>query len=313
MTIQTTKTGIHIPNIEIGRFRGIRDLEIPRLGQVNLFGGKNGAGKTSLLEAIDTYAGGMAIEQISNGNAKASISSGIVRDEYEYAYYSKHPNLIGEQVKFGVGVPRLKLDVHMAGSDLTLWHDQATRNMGLGLEDYGSFNYDHAVIEAGQIAVPSLRDIVFEELELLGHQESVADRARMAIFDSGDKIPIAGLGRGAVNMIDIMARLAYCSLASENINARGVFLVDEIDDGLHRTVHTEFWRLIMREAYARNVQVFATTHSWDCILGFAEAGMEFHHMDPLYYRLERGEDRTYAIGYKSELLHGADEWYADPR
>ena len=53
MTIQTTKTGIHIPRIEIDRFRGIRDLEIPRLGQVNLFGGKNGAGKTSLLEGME--------------------------------------------------------------------------------------------------------------------------------------------------------------------------------------------------------------------------------------------------------------------
>lgn len=38
-------------------FRGIKELTIPKLGRVNLIVGKNGCGKSSLLEALQLYAG----------------------------------------------------------------------------------------------------------------------------------------------------------------------------------------------------------------------------------------------------------------
>lgn len=45
----------HLENLTIERFRGLRDLELKDLGQVNLFVGPNNSGKTSVLEAIGTY------------------------------------------------------------------------------------------------------------------------------------------------------------------------------------------------------------------------------------------------------------------
>ena len=47
---------LHLPNLTIKGFRGIKDLSIPRLGRVTLVAGKNGAGKTTLLEAVQVYA-----------------------------------------------------------------------------------------------------------------------------------------------------------------------------------------------------------------------------------------------------------------
>jgi predicted ATP-dependent endonuclease of OLD family len=58
-------------------------------------------------------------------------------------------------------------------------------------------------------------------------------------------------------------------------NARnGVLLVDEIENGLHYSVQTEIWRTIFRLANTLNVQVFATSHSWDCVRAFQEAASE---------------------------------------
>ena len=45
----------------------------------------------------------------------------------------------------------------------------------------------------------------------------------------------------------------------------GVLLVDEIDTGLHYTVMSDMWKLIFGAARELDVQVFATTHSSDCI------------------------------------------------
>ena len=47
---------LHLPDLTIKGFRGIKDLTIKRLGRVTLLAGKNGAGKTSVLDAVRVYA-----------------------------------------------------------------------------------------------------------------------------------------------------------------------------------------------------------------------------------------------------------------
>lgn len=46
-----------LTSFRVRGFRGIRDLTIPSLGRVNLLVGKNSCGKTSILEAVQLYAG----------------------------------------------------------------------------------------------------------------------------------------------------------------------------------------------------------------------------------------------------------------
>jgi len=55
-------------------------------------------------------------------------------------------------------------------------------------------------------------------------------------------------------------------------------------------VQPELWQLILQIAYRLNVQVFATTHSWDCIKGFQEAAQEDKQNEGLLIRLESKKD-----------------------
>jgi AAA15 family ATPase/GTPase len=50
----------------------------------------------------------------------------------------------------------------------------------------------------------------------------------------------------------------------------GTLLVDEIDTGLHYTVMSKMWNLIYSAAKEFDVQVFATTHSYDCVYSLAQ-------------------------------------------
>ncbi|MCY3802072.1 MAG: AAA family ATPase [Chloroflexi bacterium] len=47
---------LHLPSLTIKGFRGINELSISRLGRVTLLAGKNGVGKTTVLEAVRIYA-----------------------------------------------------------------------------------------------------------------------------------------------------------------------------------------------------------------------------------------------------------------
>lgn len=51
-----SSNGLHLPDLSISNFRGIDLLSIKRLGRVTLLGGRNGVGKTTVLEAVRTYA-----------------------------------------------------------------------------------------------------------------------------------------------------------------------------------------------------------------------------------------------------------------
>jgi AAA15 family ATPase/GTPase len=55
-----------ITGIEIKGFKGLEHLFIPRLSRINLVGGKNNAGKTSLLEAVFLFFDRMNPQMIIN-------------------------------------------------------------------------------------------------------------------------------------------------------------------------------------------------------------------------------------------------------
>ncbi len=87
----------------------------------------------------------------------------------------------------------------------------------------------------------------------------------------------------------------------------GMLLVDEIDTGLHHTVMSDMWKLIFGAAKELDVQVFATTHSFDCIQSLAnvclaDAGTTNH---VTLQRIEMGKLR--AIPYSESEIKIAAE------
>lgn len=116
------------------------------------------------------------------------------------------------------------------------------------------------VIDAMRILDPKLDTIHF-----LAGSASRAFSGKAGVLvgfrGGGQRVPLGSHGDG-------MRRLLALSLSLIQ-TANGYLLIDEVDTGLHWTAMEEMWRLIVNTARKSNVQVFATTHSYDCIRGLA--------------------------------------------
>jgi hypothetical protein len=134
-------------------------------------------------------------------------------------------------------------------------------------------------------------------------------KVRLKGIDS--PVPLGSLGGGLVRVFHLAVALEYSYLAKENRQASlfgetenvsepepsRLLLIDEIENGIHHTIHSTLWRAVFRLAREHNVQVFATTHSLDCLRGFAAAVAESEENDGLAIRLEKveGEEQTGAV------------------
>ena len=116
------------------------------------------------------------------------------------------------------------------------------------------------VIGAMQLLEPELDSIHFLTNDA---PEMRAGRAGVLLGfrGAGRRAPMGSYGDG-------MRRLLALSLSLMR-TAEGFLLIDEIDTGLHWTIMEEMWRLVVETAKRSSIQVFATTHSFDCLRGLA--------------------------------------------
>ena len=107
-------------------------------------------------------------------------------------------------------------------------------------------------------------------------------------------VPLKSLGEGAIRLFGVALALA----SSRN----GFCLIDEAENGIHHSVQRDYWRMVLQTARENNVQVFATTHSWDCVRGFAQAAVENENVKGVLVRLEKGDDGLRAVRYSEDDL-----------
>jgi AAA15 family ATPase/GTPase len=157
----------------------------------------------------------------------------------------------------------------------------------------------------------------FSAIERVGKQEEIIEYIRIieprlkrlailitggvpfinADIDIGELIPIPHLGAGVVRLLSLI--LGIKSFQS------GVVLIDEIENGLHHSVMKKVWEVIAKVARKENVQIIATTHSWECIQAAHNAFMEMGKYDFRMHRLEMIKGQIKAISYDKGTLDTA--------
>lgn len=110
------------------------------------------------------------------------------------------------------------------------------------------------VIEALKIIEPNTEGIAFKE-------ESPRERnAYIKLSNNDIVVPLRSMGDGINRILTIILAL---------VNSDGGYLlIDEFENGLHHTVQVKLWEIIFKLSQLLKIQVFVSTHSEDCIMGF---------------------------------------------
>ena len=155
------------------------------------------------------------------------------------------------------------------------------------------------------LVVEALR-LLDARVERLAFRGEGADR-NIVVKRKGEKNPalLGSLGDGMRHLLSLALHLVPAK--------KGYLLVDEIDTGLHHSVLSKMWHLVIETAKRLDIQVFATTHSLDCIRALSDVQESLHLSDEdlMLHRLEA--DVPNSVPYKPQEIADAIAFQTEVR
>jgi AAA15 family ATPase/GTPase len=319
-----------IKSIFIENFKGFEKLKVENVTRVNLFGGENNIGKSSILEAIfafhDRLAPDFLLKQFTWRGLIPPIQS---RTEYEVWLPIFRDFDLNKEVKINIGYEdksfkelKIKIDkeyqrpisaqeitsiqrtspsgsdsskqyaLHLTGysnNDRSLESFYFFTNKGLQYEkrvgkernipiahylSTRTYNPKQDSLRFGELIKNNRDHLVLEALQIIDQRITkvnpipISENLTILHGDIGlsRQLPINYLGDGILRLLSYILAI----LTSPN----GIILIDEIENGFYYNKQVQIWKLLFELADKYNVQILASTHSYEMIKAFNLASKE---------------------------------------
>jgi AAA15 family ATPase/GTPase len=299
-----------IKQLSIQNFRGIESVEFKDLGRVNLIIGGNNTGKTSVLEALTLLTGDQTqlnslpslfreVDQndewnafwpflARNGNLEELEISSNSNAEKLYAKkdQQQHLNLYRAEGKANALAESRILDFYHKQSNgapaprslRVLSTTQPTPKTTSEL-----FNEAIPANPENEIKLEALLKASIEpRLKRMRYLKPAGFKHHIVMVDlgNGTMIPFTQMGQAFARALHI-----YCEIFAHNPD---ILIIDEIENGLYHEGLDDFWKGLIQILEDQNVQLFATTHSRECMEAAHRANRSMPKPSDLrYLRLDR--------------------------
>lgn len=291
--------------LSIVNFRGFDNLLIDDFANVNVFVGANNVGKTSILEAIFMLAGmsnPLMPTRINNLRTWTVASVDSTRYLFHNLDFSKRPvleagmlegirkmtftpvmtndaaDITSSGTSSRATIKQLNLDFDVVEKGEYAYHTKLYTDAGGNIQQTLDSGYredmnclflsadkndGNAASNFALLVKRNRKQVVVDALRKfdpdLESVEALPDGLFLKMRDVQELLPIGLAGDGLRRMINILS-----SIANEDYHT---VLIDEIDNGLHYSAHKCMWKTILEFAVQRRIQIFATTHNFDCLQG----------------------------------------------
>jgi AAA15 family ATPase/GTPase len=345
-----------LSSLTLKNFRCFENFTIAPLERVNLIGGKNNVGKTSLLEAVFIFmqpgdpstlikAGRL---RYNSGNIQVIKGYFFNQDtnneiEIKSVEQSKHQYILKISCGYDDIVPLSNNQdiekytfLNSEKQYNTLFFDFFENEASIDEKQKAKISFaSDGTFKAGEgfwykkytlvrllsTRISSSQEDVeyYSNLERMGRQEEVLEALRLLeprlkrlslLVVKGEPIIYGDIGMSELVPLPLMGegigRLLSIVLAIANAKS-GAVLIDEIENGVHYSALVNVWKAIADAARRADVQIFATSHSRECILAAHEAFKNSDNYDFRYHRLDRVKDEIKAFTYDQEALETSDD------
>ena len=291
-----------IENLSFSNFKCFKKININNIKRVNLIGGKNNIGKTSLMEGIELCVSSadsinlsfniyemmkrrqsnsdrnryFELDFIFENSSEVELS---INNKNIHIEYTETLNLLEEYQ------PSLKLTVNTEEKSFPIdrlldippmmrkeRYDNIKSKVNFIISS--TINERELAILYGKLGDLNKEDFLNNSLKLF--DENIMELKlkaterdvilKVALKDREFPVLLSSLGEGINRYIAIL-----CGIwASKD----GYLFIDEIENGIHFTNYKKLWNIIFEASKLAKCQIFVTTHSKECIEVFNEVNQD---------------------------------------
>ena len=289
--------------IEIKDFKCFKDFKAEGFKRVNLIGGKNNVGKTAFMEAcyINVHSLSINLFWTALANVKGyrenleflgkKITNQDILSHFEStkSFIAKSNYCSSDFSILNIdGKKEYKFNINNIETVVNINQFSFISSKQLEIKFIDNFGFDNSQLKEVFVTVQrkdkeeSLYKYIIEfDKNILNFKILGGDNPSCKIIDRDEYQSINEFGDGLKHYISIICSLYACE--------GGALFIDEIDNGIHWTQLDRLWEIILTISKEQNVQVFATTHSKECIKSYAKVSKQLEDEDISF--IELGKDR----------------------
>ncbi|MBL0687277.1 MAG: ATP-binding protein [Sulfurospirillum sp.] len=290
-----------IRTIKIKKYKCFNNLEANNLQRVNLISGKNNVGKTAFIEACSLVASSKRAENflfrltmIEKSRDRLNMQSfgdaNVIEALQSYKKISLESiRTIEYEIDEDSFNPTIKIKIDNLFSKIGI-NDKITfqdSKNNIFIDNFGFKNrelkevYDSVQFKDKNTQVDSfLKNFGFKNPKF----KIIGNKPYLKIDDDNDYNQINKYGDGVKHYISIICSLYACK--------DGYLFIDEIENGIHYALYDELWKIIFQLSKEQSVQVFATTHSKECIESYSKISQKIDDSSAAYVELGRDKQNN---------------------
>jgi AAA15 family ATPase/GTPase len=279
-----------IERIRIENFRLFKNFEMNGVKQINLISGANNVGKTSLLEAIMLSDSENDPKNIFKN--RKHFSDSIQKIDFADFYNNKNRNvrgIMGARIDDAIIEFITSLDEESSGLQLYTKYIRDVYDLDKLCEYFGPIATNYEKLEKLVVLLQELEPRI-NDLRI-----GVEDNTPYIIANVGlpQGLSMSSLGDGINKLLTIL-------LTALRDDCK-ILLLDEIETGFHYSFYPKLWSVLSKLAKETGCQIFATTHSYECIEGAKELNQNEPEMFG-FFRLTRDEDNIICKAFENDVF-----------
>ncbi|MCK4441719.1 MAG: AAA family ATPase, partial [Sulfurovaceae bacterium] len=262
---------------EIKNFKCFDDFKAEGFGRVNLIGGKNNVGKTAFMEAVYMNSSKETSFYAIRNIIVARYFSDIFLDLFSEVGNKFIENFIKEKSKI-----YMNNQIKSSLDDLTV-NTVFKSTYKAPKNQYEKLYSSIIENELEDRLDSSLQefDNSIEKFRIINSQPHCKKNGKFYdLNEFGD-----GLGKFVYFILLLLSQKS------------SIILIDEIENGIHYTNLDKLWEIILTISEQQNVQVFATTHSKECIESYARVSKKLEDEEITFIELCHREEEIKAFVY----------------